>query len=268
MPNENGASGVKSEVEAALNGGGGESSTPETPESVAPQGVKAEETPAQPVKQVENQPVEPAKAQEKPVSVEELKAQVDNLNIAIKKEREEGKVKSETLAKKLEESTTMLERLKSAFNPEPLAPDPITPPMEFLTPRQAEEIWEQKEQERLRQTAEQNQAAAIQAEIKNLETEWNGKDGRPLYDDAKVLQWQKDNEKLYLSPSEAFQAMARSEIVDWEVKKVLSGKKTVENVETPSTTPGQHEPAANLPKTEAETRNAIMEAINNAEAEI
>lgn len=268
-----GQSGVKSEVEAAL-GIGMVPSVPEVPEVVALQGVKTEEAPviqAEPVKQVESQPapvtpVEPAK----PVKVDELKAQIDNLNIAIKKEREEGKVKSEALAKKLEDSNAMFERLKMAVNP--VAEVPETPaeisPTHYLTPEQAEAIWERKEAERQSAVEDEKRTNAIQNEIKTLESQWNGKEGKPLYDDTKVLEWQKNNERLYLSPTEAFQAMASKEIIDWEVKQRLSGKIPVEKVESPSTIPGQHEPKMTLPKTEAETRAAILEALNNADSEI
>jgi len=261
MSNE---SGVKEEVIAALNGDGGESSAPNTPEKASSPEVKTETPPAEPAKPAET-PAEPARS-EKPVDVSALQAQVEGLKKAIRLEREEGRAKSETLAKKLEESTAMLDRLKGAFAPEPPA-EPETPPS-YLTPEQAEEIWEKKEQERARKEEEAKRTQSIQQEISTLETEWDGKDGKPRYDDQKVLEWQKEHEKLYLSPREAFTAMAQKEIVDWEVKQRLAGAKPTQNVETPSTTPGQHEPGETLPKTEQETRQAILEAINNAESEI
>lgn len=257
---------LKKEVTAAVNGDGGESSAPEQPKEVASPEVKTETPPTEPEKPAET-PVEPPRS-EKPINVNDLQKQIENLNVAIKKEREEGRAEKESLAKELRESTTMLERLKGAFAPAetPAEPEPAT--STYLTPEQAEEIWEKKEQERLQKDEEAKRVSAITSEISKLETEWNGKDGKPKYDDQEVLEWQKSINKLYLSPQEAFSIMKQKEILDYELKQRLAGKKPTQEVETPSTTPGGHEPGETLPKTEAETRKAIMEAINNAEAEI
>jgi hypothetical protein len=252
---------VQEEVKAAIYGGGGEASTPETPEPASSPEVKTDPAPsAAPVKP---EIATPATGD----GVAKLQQQIENLNIALKKERESGKQETETMRKELEESKGLLTRLKGAFAPEPPAQtEPEEKP--YLTSAEAEAIWERKEQERLKKEEESKRSDAIKTEITTLETEWNGADGKPRYDDAKVLEWQKENGKLYLSPSEAFAAMNRTEIIDWEVKQRLAGKKPTHDVETPSTTPGEHEPKESMPKNEAETRNAVIEAINNAEAEI
>lgn len=61
-------------------------------------------------------------------------------------------------------------------------------------------------------------------EVKNLETELGGSDGRPKYSDADILEWQKQNKKLYLSPREAYETKYRNELVEWEVQKRLKNK--------------------------------------------
>jgi len=61
-------------------------------------------------------------------------------------------------------------------------------------------------------------------EVKNLENDLNGSDGRPKYSDAEILQWQKENKKLYLTPREAYESKYRNELFEWEVQKRLKNK--------------------------------------------
>jgi len=267
---------TQTEVEKLVLGDDSEPSTEEKPEEAASDEVKVEEpkveeTPEQapveePVK-VEEAP-EPAKPAE-PVNVEKLQSQIENLNIALKKEREEGKTETEAMKAELEESKGMMERLKGAFAPE-VEPEPVQaqPDQQYMTPEQVEQMLEQRESERLQKQEEEKRAQAITSEISNLETKWDGKEGRPKYDDSEVLRWQKNNDKLYLSPGEAFNAMNSASIIDYEVKQRLSTKKVTEKVEQPGSSPAEHEPGEVTPKTEAETRNAVIEAMNNADAEI
>jgi hypothetical protein len=245
----------------------GDETVPSPVETPAPTPEpKPEDTPA-PVEAPEA-PVEIPLKPAEPVNVDKLQQQVENLNIALKKEREEGKSETQALKKQLEDSTVMLERLKGVFAPEtPPEPATLTEPV-YLTPEQAEEFWEKKEQERAQVLEEQKRADAIKSEVNTLETKWDGKEGKPKYDDAEVLEWQKSHERLYLSPTEAFSFMRNAEIVDWEVKQRLSGRTPTQEVEKPSIAPGEHTPVPVTIKTEAETRAAVIEAMNDADAEI
>lgn len=205
-----------------------------------------------------------------PVNVDpvKLQEQITNLNTALSQERNEKKVDKEKIAaleQQIQESTGIMDRMKSVFAPES-EPESIIPT--GLTKEELIQILDEREQEKQQKTEEQKRGELIQNEIKELETTYSGKDGGLKYDDQEVLQWQKDNNKLYLTPKEAFSAMKEKEIIDYRVKEVLAGRKPVENVEIPGGSTGQHEPTENLPKTEQETRAAIIEAIENANREL
>lgn len=242
---------------------GGEPSTPE--EKVASPEVKPESNKPG---ELEPAPVEPV---EKPVEKikddGKLKEQVDNLNVALKEERDNRKGdrdKIGDLETRLGESQETISKLKTVFTPEE-EPEVTS---EYLTPEQAQEIWDKKDEERKTSDLETKRAATIKTDVINLEKEWDGKDGKPKYSDSETLQWQKENEKLYLMPKEAFTAMKRNEIIDWEVKQRLSGKKKVENVEQPSTIPSSHEPAEKKLQTDKEVRDAVFEAMDKSEEEM
>ena len=64
----------------------------------------------------------------------------------------------------------------------------------------------------------------VKEEIKSLYKEWNGENGKLLYSDAEVFEWQKINQKTHLSPKEAFHIMKYNEIINWEVKKIINKK--------------------------------------------
>ena len=61
-------------------------------------------------------------------------------------------------------------------------------------------------------------------EVKNLEKELGGDDGRPKYSDNEILLWQKENKKLYLSPREAYESKYRNELMEWEIQKRLKNQ--------------------------------------------
>lgn len=258
-PKEESSPEVKSDPEPAKPAEVPKDSPPAIPKETPPEPPKEE--PKEPPAELEPAKPEPGK------NAEQLQEQVNNLNIALKKQREEGKAESESQKAELAESKALLDRLKGAFNPEP-EEEPEPEETKYMTPAQAEAFWAQKENERAQKEEEQKRTSAIKSEIADLEKKWDGVDGKPKYDDSKVLEWQKANEKLYLSPNEAFNAMNSKEMVDWEVKQRLAGKTPTEEVETPSPVPGEHEPKETLPQTEQETRAAIVEAIDNAEAEV
>ena len=208
-------------------------------------------------------PVEPEKAD----TLVKLEEQVSNLNTALSHERgqaKEDKKKVAELQKQLEETRGLMDRMKSVFTPESEKEEPISY-KEGLTKEELLQILEERDQKTKEQEFEKQRSQQIEEEIKELETTYNGKDGGIKYDDKEVLAWQKDNNKLYLTPKEAFAAMKQKEIIDYEIKKALSGKAPVENVETPGGGPTQHEPKETLPKNEQETRQAVLEAMNKIE---
>lgn len=226
---------------------GGEAPAPK--EEVTPAGVNGGES-AQPAG-------DPKKADEI----------VNNLQSALKEERsfrQQDRTKIDNLQKQLEEALDFQKKMSSVFNPEP---EPAAAP-EYMTKEEAERLWQEKQEEMKRQTFEESQQNRIKDEIRELQKDYDGKDGRLKYDDTEVLQWQKDNNKLFLSPKEAFSIMKQKEIVDFQVKQALSGKKKVEDVERPSATPGFHDPKDIKPSTDQEVKQAIAEAIKTAGAEM
>lgn len=232
-------------------GTGAEPTTASTEEVTSPE-VKVE----QPTSVVENE--ETAKMQD----------QINNLNIALKQERDSKKTDNEkvkALEEKLEESQETITKLRDVFSPEqPVVEDE---PKVGFTQEQLEDFWRQKEDEREAKSKEQKQAEMIRSEITEMETAWNGQDGKPKYDDAEVIEWQKANGKLHLTPKAAFYEKHHSDIVDYEVKQRLVKKPTVENVEQPGAMPAGREPQVTKPKTELETRQAVLEAMDTVVAD-
>lgn len=257
---------VRAEVQKAVNGDGTTPPVVETP--VAPaDGVNpapAEVTPAP-------APAEPAPAPA-PVTpanenVDPAKEQINNLNIALRQERESRKADAQKVAElesqiaELTKNFDVVDKIKGVFAPPQPTPEPEVPT--YLTPEQAEEIWQKKEIERQQEEAKAKQLAAVQNEIATLEKEWDGTNGKPKYNDEEVLNWQKDNNKLYLSPTEAFNLMKRNELLDWEVKQRLNGATPPATVERPSGIAGEHTPNENLPKSEHELKKAVLEAMED-----
>ena len=244
-----------------------------TGEGADPAPAKSPEVESQPESKPEVEPKQDPKQEsvkEEPVDVGKLKEQVDNLNVALKEARNESKGKVDQakvaeLEQKLNEREGFIERLQSAFAP-PKQEDENKPA--YLTADQAENLVKQKLDEQKQETFKEKQAEKIKTEISELEKTWDGGEGKPKYSDEKVLKWQQDNSKLYLSPVEAFNEMSRKDIVDWEVKQALAGKRSVENVEKPGASPDVHKPAENKPQTDQELRSAIKEAMDSADAEM
>jgi len=241
---------IKEQVKDAINNDGG-AAPAATPENVPSPEVKVE-APKEPI-----------------VVFDKAQEQINNLNIALKEERELRKVETEARKKVEEEfgkAKPILEKFQSVFTPEQ-APA-IDEKPKYLTQEEAEAIWQNKQEELKQQSFKEKQGEIIKNEVATLEKEWDGTDGKPKYLDEEVLKWQQENSKLYLTPVEAFNQMKKNEIIDWEVKQRLSGKKKVENVEQPGVSPEIHIPADFKPKTEKELRDTIAEAINAAEAEM
>lgn len=65
---------------------------------------------------------------------------------------------------------------------------------------------------------------AITTEIKNLEKEFDGADGKPKYIDTEVLAWQKENGLLALKPRIAYELKFKNELAELEIQKRLKNQ--------------------------------------------
>ena len=258
---------IKEQVNKAVEGDGTAPVAVETPEDVSSPEVKVEEPIVEKPKVIKSEVIEP----KEPVVVDKKEEQISNLNIALKEEREARKIEVEA-RKKIEtefnEARPIIDRFKNFITPEtPENPETLETP-KFLTQEEAETLWQEKEEARKQESFKEKQAEVIKTEITTLEKEWDGIEGKPKYSDEEVLKWQQDNSKLYLSPVEAFGQMKKTEIIDWEVKQRLAGKKPVENVEQPGSSPDIHTPTETIPKTDKEIREQIEAVINAGDQEM
>lgn len=233
----------------------------ETPEGTGPEtptGTTPEEVTSPEVK------VDAPEVQTETVDVAKMQAQIDNLNTALKQEREAGKTANDKFEKELARSQETIGKLKDVFSPEQQKEE--TQP-EQLTMEQIESLLDQRDQKRQESLQKETQEKAIQAEIKTMQEEWNGENGKPQYDDKKVLAWQEEKGKLYLSPREAFHEMNRDSIIDWEIKNRMNKKPDVQSVETPSGTPTERTPQEKKPISTVDLRSAVLEAMDIASNE-
>jgi len=266
---------VRKEVEEAVNGDGAGSSPVETPEIVSPEGVKPEVAP-EVVPEVKPDTAPNKTPDEKVEDIKNskdegtLQVQVANLTKALQIERESGKgttTKMSELEEQLSAANETIGKLKDVFVPPEESKVPFEP--EVFTKEQAEQMWADKEKAKQEESTNQSKAEMIKQEISELSTEWDGAEGKPSYEDNEVLEWQQEQGKLYLTPKEAFNEMKRNEIIDWEVKQRLSGKKNVQDVEKPSVGSDVHEPGENKISTDpVDIRKAVVEAIDSADADI
>lgn len=250
---------LKAEVQKAVEGAAAAPSPAQTP-AASPEvktEVKPEATPAAPAAPVA--PKEPEK-----VDAVKLQEQVANLNKALQMERDAGRGYSEKVAaleKQLAGTNETLTNLKNVFAP----PAPAVPPQpSYMTKEEIDAEFRRRETALTEQQKAKEAETILKAEVVTLEKEWDGKDDKPKYDDQEILRWQQENNKLYLSPSEAFAIAKRNEIIDWETKQRLAGKKEVKTVERPGGAPMEHNPSENLPKNDQELKSAVAEAIKIA----
>jgi len=209
---------VKKEVEKAVDEVGAGPSPADTPEIVPPEGVKPEVEPTAPVVDGKT----PAEKVEDVKNIKDegkLQEQISNLNAALKVEREAGKghtTKMTELEEQLSTANETIGKLRDVFVPKE---DPVPAEPEVFTKEQAEQMWEDRKKVEIEESTIQIKAAKMKEEIAELEKVWDGVEGKPSYKDDEVLEWQKENSKLYLTPKEAFSEMQHNEIVDWEVKQ-------------------------------------------------
>ncbi len=194
---------------------------------------------------------------------EKLAEQVRNLNIALKREKETARKMKEEIESKLSETASVTEKLKGVFSEE----DNSEEEPKYVSQEELLGLKEELKEEIRQEQLNSQKVEEYKKEIKTLEKTWDGKDGKPKYNDEEVLSWQRENDKTYLSPADAFMQMKKEEIIDYEVKKRLNGSKPVVNVETPDSKTGNHEPEQ-PDKKNIDTRSAIMEAISSVEEEM
>jgi len=228
-----------------------ESPTTETSEEVTSQEVNTEEVD----ETIEEEVVEETPKEE----VDKSAIQIANLNTALKQERASKREDAEKIAE--------LQRQLDEINAASEVPEGDTYSESDIN-RLIEEKLLAKEKEALYAKS----VEASKQQIKELEAEFDGTNGKPLYDDSLVFQWQKENNKTYLTPKEAFNLMKKDELIDYEVTKRLAKKKEVpKTVVKPSR--GKESHNAKAPKTEGvisdeDMAAQIRQAINDSQAEL
>ena len=200
-----------------------ESVATEISEDETLQEVEPDETTDEAVEEVETV-VEETKDESK------LEEQISNLNTALRNEREskrEDAEKRDALQARIDELSAVEEEVKTEADTEMSVSD-------------IEAIVEARLAEKDNQQLVTQQAQTAQKQIKELVAEYDGKDGKPLYDDGEVFKWQVDNNLKNLTPKDAFDVMKRKELVEYEVTKRLAGKKVIPKVVKPSSGKDQH----------------------------
>lgn len=196
---------------------------------------------------------------DKEVDITKAFTQIENLNKALAEERERNKIKE----RELEETKWIMEKMKNVFSPEP-EPEAQEEP-KYMTPEEVEAWYQQKEEEKKKQEEDQTYRQTIKSEIDTLTSEWNGENWKPKYDDEEIFKWQTDNNKLYLSPKEAFNVMKSDEIANWKAKQIINWQAQPTWQEQPSWVSAEHTPSKTTPKTPAELKAAIFEALSQPE---
>lgn len=132
--------------------------------------------------------------------------------------------------------------MQSAFSPEvtPKVEEPVAP--KYMTPEELEAWYTNKEAAKLQEIEQKKLNEALNSQIESMTKKWDGTDGKPKYDDAAVIQWQRDNNKLYLMPEEAFLLMKRDDIINWETKQLIAKSKGEVSSERPSGLTSEHTP--------------------------
>lgn len=192
------------------------------------------------------------------VDSSKFREQIENLNKAISIEREE----KADLKKEIEKYKPFMEKMQSAFAPEK-EPEVTEQEKRYMTPEEVEAMFQQRELDKKIELEQSKVQEKISKQVEDMTSKWNGEDGKPLYNDSEVIEWQRDNQKLYLMPEEAFLLMKRDDIINWETKQLMSKAKSDVSAEKPSGMSAEHNPSAITPKTDAEIKAAIFEALGS-----
>ena len=114
-------------------------------------------------------------------------------------------------------------KMQGVFAPELVTPE-VTPDttQKYMTPEEVESWYAEKEASKVQEIEQKKLQDNITNQITEMSSRWNGEDGKPKYIDEEVIEWQRNNNKLYLMPEEAFTLMKRDDIINWETKQVLA----------------------------------------------
>ena len=246
---------VKEEVKETVKDDSVETPPTKTSEVVPSPEVKVE-TPETPIKEVKEEVKVENKSQE----------QIDNLNIALREERKTNKENNEKYQKSLDENSEVIDSLRNVFVPKSEIEEDTE--KGYLTEESLISILSNRDAEAKKKSQEDSRAKQNLEEIKELEITYDGTDGKLKYDDNEVLKWQETNQRLYLSPKEAFTAMKQADIIDYEVKQRLAGKKPAVEIDKPSAGGEVHIPTEEVLQTDSDVTNAVREAMEAVEAEI
>jgi hypothetical protein len=115
-----------------------------------------------------------------------------------------------------------MDKMQGVFAPEAVAQAVAEIPQKYMTPEEVETWYSEKEAAKVQESEQKKLQENITNQITEMSTKWSGEDGKPKYVDEEVIQWQRDNNKLYLMPEEAFTLMKRDDIINWETKQVLA----------------------------------------------
>lgn len=191
-----------------------------------------------------------------------LEEQVGNLNIALRQTREENAKVIKNLEEQLAANKGVTDKLASVFAP-PTAN--VEPEKTGLTEDALLRILDEREAQKVNAEKIDKRKQLIATEVSTLEKEWDGKDGRPVYNDSEVWKWQQDNDKTNLTPKAAFLEMKINDILDWN-KKTPSSPAPV--VVTPGSGGARVEGEGEVPTyaNPAERRSAVAAAIQAAMA--
>lgn len=222
-----------------------------TPKEQKPEGSDSEpqdgNNPSEEGDKPEEESTKPEKKEEPTPSTFEVDGQnITHEDIRKWREDSENKNKWQTdltqKAQKLSETAETLDQLKAIFvkeeKKESLTPEEVDfrkqadgflkdPYVTTIIQEMAEKkIQERTQEENAKKTEEEKKIIQqkVVEQVRNLEKDINGSDGRPKYVDKEILEWQKENKKLYLSPQEAYEAKFRNELFEWEIQKRLKNK--------------------------------------------
>ena len=130
--------------------------------AVEPTTTPAVETVASPEVKTEVPAVEPVQNN---TDSAKMQSQIDNLNTALKQEREAGKTSNQELADKLATSQETIDKLKTVFSPE--QPEETT--QDNLTIDQVKQLLDDRDTITKENTLKETQAQTIKKEIVELE---------------------------------------------------------------------------------------------------
>lgn len=112
-------------------------------------------------------------------------------------------------------------------------------------------LIQEENQKKEEQRAQEEKNKAFEDELKKLETELDGKDGRPKFDREKVIAKMMEKGNRVYDPRAQYYLMHQKELADWTIKQALKQQRGGRNAEETS---GQE------PKLDSKTPTTFQEA--------